>query len=83
MNAVKIFKAFLLRDGILGANEIEINNEVERIVNACGELDYLRANRKGARIALNRKDRKAIWSLWMNAVRHAMIEEEMKEAGII
>jgi hypothetical protein len=45
--------------------------------------EYIRCNRNRSSFRLNRKMRKEIYSLSLQAIRHAAIEKEMKEAGVI
>lgn len=77
---------FIARDFSLksiGMNEVFAKEEVLRLRQCCCAEDYYRARRIGSYLPLSRKGRMFIWGLYQNAKKHARIEEEMKEAGVI
>ena len=74
---LEIFGGFVYRE--FGYSNADIRNEF-RLIEACENLDtYLRSDRKGFTLALNRKTRRALYSLYENANNHACFEKEMKE----
>lgn len=76
----QIFALWMQREGYKNHHIIE---EIERL-NKCETLDdYKRVKRIGSTLQLNRQKRVSIWLLLENAKRHAMFEEQMKEAGAL
>jgi hypothetical protein len=78
----EVILAVWLRDRI-GMNAPQIEAEIIRLRENPTYDEYIRCNRKGATFALNRKMRKEIYGLSVQAIRHAAIEKEMKEAGAL
>ena len=82
----EIAVGFLARDFSLksiGMTETHALEEVIRLRECCCEDNYYRINRVGSTLQLSRKGRMHIWGLFQNAIKHASIEEEMKEAGVL
>jgi hypothetical protein len=79
----EIFAGFLNRDYNYALTNAELMFEI-KVLRKCGNInDYIRYNRKGATLATNRKTRKKIFGLYENAIKHALIENEMREAGVL
>jgi hypothetical protein len=78
----EIFAGFLNREYNYELNNAYLMFEIN-VLRPCGmnRDAYLRADRKGALLPLNRKKRNAIFDLWENALNHALAEAEMAEAG--
>ena len=77
---------FLARDFSLksiGMTVDHIEEEILRLRQCCCEDNYYRLNRAGSTLKLSRKGRMHIWGLLEKAKKHAMIEEEMKEEGVL
>lgn len=84
--AEQIAIGFITRDFSLksiGMNETFATEEVLRLRQCCCAEDYYRARRIGSFLPLSRKGRMSVWGLYQNAKKHASIEEEMKEAGVL
>ena len=82
----EIAVGFIARDFSLksiGMTETLAKEEVLRLRECCCEDNYYRINRVGSTLPLSRKGRMSIWGLYQNAKKHARIEEEMREAGVI
>lgn len=82
----QIFAIFMQRDFSLrsiGMKDHHILEEIERLRQCCCVDDYKRVNRVGSTLQLSRKGRMHIWSLFENAKKHAMIENEMREEGVL
>jgi len=82
----EIAVGFFTRDFSLksiGMTEALAKEEVVRLRQCCCEDNYYRISRVGSTLPLSRKGRMHIWGLFQNAIKHATIEEEMKEAGVI
>jgi len=74
---LEIFGGFVYR--AYGFPNSEIRKEFALIAE-CGNLEnYIRADRKGRKLALNRKLRRDLYSLFENANNHACFEREMLE----
>jgi len=78
MNRVlEIFGGFVFRE--YGFPNDEIRKEFN-LIEACGDLStYLRADRKGRMLPLNRRLRRDLFSFYENAQNHACFEKEMME----
>ncbi len=61
----------------------EVYEEIIRLRENPTHDEYIRCDRKGSTFPLNRKMRKEIYGLSVNAIRHATVEKEMKEAGAL
>ena len=82
----QILATFMHRDFSLrsiGMKDHHILEEIERLRKCCCVDDYKRVNRVGSTLQLSRKGRMHIWGLFENAKKHASIELEMKEAGVL
>lgn len=82
----EIAVGFIARDFSLksiGMTEAHAKEEVLRLRQCCCEDNYYRINRVGSTLPLSRKGRMLIWGLYQNAKKHASIEDEMREAGVI
>jgi len=82
----QIHAGFMLRDFSLksiGMTEQYALEEIIRLRDCCCETDYYRLNRVGSTFPLSRKGRMYIWGLRENAKKHASIENEMREAGVL
>ena len=82
----EIAVGFIARDFSLksiGMTEALALEEVLRLRQCCCEDNYYRISRVGSTLPLSRKGRMAIWGLFQNAIKHASIEEEMKEEGVL
>lgn len=76
-----------LEDGMAGIEQTfsreEAFKEAYRLSKSETKIGYFGASRVGSKVALNRKDRASIWSLWENAKRHAhatYVEDQKKRA---
>lgn len=76
--APEIFMGFLVRD--FGFKLKEAEAEMNLVHSVPNRECYIRASRKGATVALNRKLRHSIYSAYENAINHATIIAEMKSA---
>lgn len=65
----------------LGFKPNEAAREVERVASCDTDKIYFRANRAGETIAINRAIRSRIWGMKLNAIRHAQINSDLREAG--
>jgi hypothetical protein len=84
--AEQILATFMQRDFSLrsiGMKYHHILEEIERLRQCCCVDDYKRVNRAGSTLQLSRKGRMHIWGLRENAKKHASIEIEMKEEGML
>lgn len=84
--AEQILATFMQSDFSLrsiGMKDHHILEEIERLRQCCCVGDYKRLIRVGSTLKLSRKDRVHIWSLFENAKKHANIEIEMKEEGML
>jgi len=74
---LEIFGGFVYRE--YKFSNADIRKEF-RLITECGDLDtYLRADRKGRKVPLNRKLRRELYSFYENACNHACFEKEMLE----
>lgn len=77
----EIFGGFVYRKYKLSNDKIRFEL---KLLKQCESLsEYVRISRVGASWAMNRSMRHSIWSLYENAIRHAEIESEMREAGAL
>lgn len=67
----------------IGMKNHHIAEEIERLRKCKTRDDYYRISRKGSTLQLSRKGRLAIWLLLENAKKHASVENEMREAGVL
>jgi hypothetical protein len=84
--AEQILATFMQRDFSLrsiGMKDHHILEEIERLRQCCCVDDYKRVSRVGSTLQLSRKGRMHIWSLRENAKKHASIENEMKQVGVL
>ena len=83
----EIFARFLFREFYLPLKprptNAQLKYEILVLRDCATEADYFRASRVGATLRLNRAMRRTVWALYENAKRHASIETEMREAGVI
>jgi len=77
----EIFGGFVYRT--YGLSNDKIRFELKLLKQCESVTEYLRISRVGATWAMNRAMRYSIWSLYENAIRHANIETEMREAGVL
>jgi len=74
---LEIFGGFVYRE--YKFSNADIRKEF-RLITECGDLaTYIRADRKGYTLPLNRKLRKSLFAFYENACNHACFEEEMLE----
>jgi hypothetical protein len=83
----EIILSYFMRDNFslksIGFKAPQIEAEILRLRECCCEDNYYRLNRVGATIPLSRKGRMLIWGLREKAIKHAAIEDEMREAGVL
>jgi hypothetical protein len=82
----QILATFMHRDPSLrsiGMKDHHILEEIERLRKCCCADAYKRVSRVGSTLQLSRKGRLHILGLYENAKKHASIELEMKEAGVL
>jgi hypothetical protein len=74
MKQEEIFIGFWNRDNHHTLTEEQLHFEVN-VLRQCYCLeDYLRYNRKGATVPLNRQQRRKVYGLYQNAAKHALYE---------
>jgi len=78
----EIFAGFLNREYNFELTNEQLMFEINVLRPCRDREDYLRVNRKGGTLVLNRQKRNAIWGLWVNAARHFQFEVEMYEAEV-
>lgn len=77
-SAKEIFIGWLIRD--FGFKYLEAFDEMNLVFGCAERIDYIKADRKGSTVALNRKLRHSIYSAYENALDHASSIDEMKHA---